>query len=148
MPITGKAPAFLQETNYQNPSDAKHGILQYTRNTDKEAFPWLLLPENKELFDNSQTFFEGDRGSRPSWVEWFPVQEKLLEGCSAQTPLLVDIAGGRGHDVTEFHAKFPKETGRLVLQDQQPVLDSATCLPARIEKIPIDFYKDIPVEGQ
>ncbi|KAK7993657.1 hypothetical protein PG989_007038 [Apiospora arundinis] len=147
MPITGKAPAFLQDTSYQNPNDAKHGILQYTQQTDKEVFPWMLLPENKELFDNAQTFFEGDRGSRPSWVEWFPVQEKLLKGCSSETPVLVDVAGGRGHDITEFHEKFPQEAGRLVLQDQQPVLDSATDLPASIEKIPIDFYKDVPIEG-
>ncbi|KAK8029829.1 O-methyltransferase [Apiospora rasikravindrae] len=146
MPMQGKALGFLQETKYQNPSDPKHGILQHTYQTDKEAFPFLLLPENKGLFDKAQTFFEGDRGSRPSWVEWFPVQEKLIRGYDTQAPLLVDVAGGRGHDVTEFHQKFPHVTGKLILQDQQPVLDTATELPACIEKAPIDFFKDIPIK--
>ncbi|KAK8112864.1 O-methyltransferase [Apiospora sp. TS-2023a] len=132
MPLQGKAPKFLQQTGFQNPSDAKHG----------EVFPFFLLPGNEEVFDNAQTFFEGDRGSRPSWVEWFPVKEKLLQGYNTKTQLPVDVGGGRGHDITEFHERFPQNTGKLILQDQQPVLDTAADLPACVEKVPIDFFEE------
>ncbi|KAK7964061.1 S-adenosyl-L-methionine-dependent methyltransferase [Apiospora saccharicola] len=123
-------------TGFQNPSDAKHGVLQHTYQTDKEVFPFFLLPGNEEIFDNA----------RPSWVEWFPVEEKSLQGYSTETPLLVDVAGGRGHDITELHRKFPQNTGKLILQGQQPVLNTAAELPACIEKVSIDFFKDVPVD--
>ncbi|KAI1637608.1 S-adenosyl-L-methionine-dependent methyltransferase [Biscogniauxia mediterranea] len=90
-----------------------------------------------------------DRGSRPSWVTWFPVKDKLLDGRrDSQSPLLVDIGGGRGHDLMEFVAQFPDEPGRFVLQDQQPVLDSITSLSPKIEKKRvIDFFRESPVAG-
>ncbi|KAK7911879.1 O-methyltransferase [Apiospora marii] len=147
MPLQGKAPEFLQQTDFQDPSDARHGLIQHTYQMDKEFFPYMLLPGNEELHDNTQTFFEGDRGSRPSWVEWFPVDEKLVKGSSTETPLLVDITGGRGHDTTEFHKKYPQNTGRLFLQDQQPVLDTASKLSACIGKVPIDFFEESPIHG-
>jgi hypothetical protein len=58
---------------------------------------------------------------------------------------MVDVAGGRGHDLLEFHNQYKDQPGRLIVQDQQPVLDSATELPARIKKIGIDFWTQQPV---
>lgn len=109
----------------------------------------LALPGNESFWDDANTFFEGDRGSRPSWFTWFPAQEKLINGASSDPKdiLMVDIAGGRGHDLLEFHNQYPNSPGRLVLQDQQPVLDSASDLPARIEKVGIDFWAQQPVPG-
>ncbi|KAF2968706.1 hypothetical protein GQX73_g4913 [Xylaria multiplex] len=105
------------------------------------------MPENEQYWNNANEFFEGDRGSRPSWVTWFPVREKLFSGLKVEEggPLLVDVAGGRGHDISEFEKQFPDVSGRLVLQDQQFVLDSAISLSTRVEKHVIDFWKDVPV---
>lgn len=77
-----------------------------------------------------------------------PPRREMIQGYSGETPLLVDVDGGRGHAITEFYRKFPHNTGKLILQDQQPVLDTATELLACIEKVPIDFFKDVPVDGQ
>ncbi|KAI1489332.1 S-adenosyl-L-methionine-dependent methyltransferase [Biscogniauxia mediterranea] len=76
------------------------------------------------------------------------VKDKLLDGRrNNQSPLLVDIGGGRGHDLMEFVAQFPDETGPFVLQDQQPVLDSITSLSPKIEKRVIDFFRESPAAG-
>jgi hypothetical protein len=148
LPILSEAPAFLRETGYENPSDPKNGMLQRAFRTNLALFPWFSRPENKERWDNANTFFEGDRGNRLSWVTWFPVQEKLLTGeIDKKAPLLVDVAGGRGHDLLEFLERFPSESGPFILQDQQPVLDSATSLPDKIQKRGIDFWKETPVKG-
>ncbi|TGJ82106.1 hypothetical protein E0Z10_g6676 [Xylaria hypoxylon] len=123
---------WFKETSYRNPLDPQHGMFQ----------------ENKEIWDNANTFFEGDRGSRPSWLTWFPTKEKFFpEGHQEQAPLLVDVAGGRGHDLMEFLEKYPDELGPFVLQDQQLVLDSALSLSPKIEKLPFDLFQDPPVKG-
>lgn len=57
---------------------------------------------------------EGDRGSRPDCVDWFPVQEQLLDGFKPEKDavLLVDVAGGRGRDIALFKNK-PRRSGPL-----------------------------------
>lgn len=43
----------------------------------------------------------------------YPVQENLIHGAEAgsDSPFLVDIAGGLGHDLTEFKNRFPNHPG-------------------------------------
>lgn len=149
MPTIARAPSWLKEHGYRNPSDAKRGVLQSVFGCEgEEFFPWLERPGNEALFDSAQSYFEGDRGSRPSWVQWFPVRDRLLKGArNTETPLLVDVAGGRGHDLMEFRDAFQDEPGRLVLQDTQPVLDSATSLGPQVEKVALDFFQETPVRG-
>ena len=71
------------------------------------------------------TFMHGVRGSRPTWVKWFPIttlldsDEPVLANDSV---LLVDVAGGHGHQLDEFTKKYPELTGRVILQDLPPDL--------------------------
>lgn len=120
-------------------------------------FHWLGLPENASHWDNLCSLFEQDRGSRPSWFTWFtwfPVEDKLINGSHHHPnkpgpdapPLLVDIAGGRGHDLLEFRDKFPGK-GPIVLQDQPGVLAGFE-LPRDIEKRKINFFTEVPVPGK
>lgn len=57
----------------------------------------------------------GYRQGRTPWMDpsIYPVQENLIQGAEAgpDTPLLVDIAGGLGHDLTEFKSRFPAHPG-------------------------------------
>ncbi|KAI1810418.1 S-adenosyl-L-methionine-dependent methyltransferase, partial [Poronia punctata] len=146
-PCFNHAPKYFAEEGHHNPQDPSNVVFQ--RAFDAKGitvFPWFMKPENKQYWEDATGFFECDRGSRPSWVKWFPVREKLLTGLREEGPLLVDVAGGRGHDITEFLEQFPDVSGRLVLQDLQPVLDSATLSP-RIEKHAINFFEDVPIQG-
>lgn len=140
-------PDYLQQTGYRNPKDGQDGLFQAAFDCKGEGiFNWLERPENSVQWDAANSFFEGDRGSRASWVTWFPVQENLIDGSRLDSPLLVDVAGGRGHDLIEFHDRFP-DVGTLVLQDQQSVLDDAVSLPVSIEKRKFDFFKEPPLKG-
>ncbi|XXH05561.1 hypothetical protein Hte_011993 [Hypoxylon texense] len=148
MPAIAAAPEFFKDNSFRNPVDPRNGPFQKGHGIDIPIFQWLALPKNKERWEAANTYFEGDRGSRPSWVTWFPVEDELLSGkIDGQAPLLVDVAGGRGHDLVEFIHQFPSMTGRYVLQDQQQVLDSATNLPPVVEKRAIDFFNEAPIEG-
>ena len=89
------------------------------------------------------------RGSRPSWVEWFPVEDYLSEnGIKEAEPLLVDVGGGHGHDVQAFARKFPRAKGKLILQDRASVLQEVSDLDldSRITKQATDFFEPQPVK--
>ncbi|KAI2626777.1 S-adenosyl-L-methionine-dependent methyltransferase [Hypoxylon sp. NC1633] len=147
-PPTVDLPKFFKGTGFKLPTDPVKGVAQASHGFNEPTFAWFTRPEAQEIWANANTFFESDRGTRPSWASWFPVREKLLKGYDKDLPLLVDVGGGRGHDILDFHEKFRDLEGRLVLQDQQPVLDSAIVeLPPRIEKRSIDFFIEAPVKG-
>lgn len=147
MPTLAKIPEFLRTTSFRNPEGATTGPLQYAEKMDEVIWDWL--PKNPDYLDSCNTFMEGDRGSRPSWLEWFPVQERIIDGFKGgETDVLfVDVAGGRGHDLAAFKKKFPDAPGRLVLEDLKHVLDESVVEDVKIERQPFDLFNAQPVQG-
>ncbi|KAJ5499398.1 hypothetical protein N7453_008449 [Penicillium expansum] len=76
MPTLAKVPEFLRRQEHRNPEGANTGPLQFAEKIDESIWTWL--PQNPEKLDSCNTFMEGDCGARPSWLEWFPVEERLL----------------------------------------------------------------------
>ncbi|KAF2457171.1 S-adenosyl-L-methionine-dependent methyltransferase [Lineolata rhizophorae] len=144
---------FLAQTGWKCPTDAHAGAFQYAFDTDKEVFEyWHEIPA---VMQNFNTFMTGNRGSRPAWTEWYPVRERVIDGFDAQDGdgvLLVDVAGGRGHDVEHFLRKMRDEVGeewkgRLVLEDLPKVIEDISELNGRIEKVKYDFFTPQPIKG-
>lgn len=94
----------MQKTNYEVPSNAKAGPYQYAFDTELNMFEYLH--EHPPLGKQFDHHMGGYRQGRPSWMDpdFFPVQERLIEGMDATQNdlLLVDIGGGFGHDLEEF----------------------------------------------
>ena len=97
---------------------------------------------------------EGQRANRPHWGDWFPVRERILDhpDVKADSPLIVDIGAGRGHDLIGFKQRFPDAPGKLVLEDLSSVVDEvhgAQDLDAAgVETVAYDFFAEKqPVEG-
>ena len=65
--------------------------------------------------------------------------------------MLVDVGGGRGHDVSAFRRRmgpeFP-EGGRVVLEDLPAVLEDAGKLEEGVEKVGYDFFTPQVVVGE
>jgi hypothetical protein len=91
----------------------------------------------------------GVRGSRPHWVHWFPIQEELINGSSGKDEdvLLVDVGGGKGHDLNKFITTFPDAKGRYVLEDLPVVIDDTYNRNPRIEAVKHDFFQKQPIQG-
>ena len=91
----------------------------------------------------------GNRGSRPSWIEWFPVEQNVLRGAKEDSDavLVVDVAGGRGHDLEAFRRRFPDAKGRMVLQDLPSVISDINGLDSRIESMAHDMFLPQPIKG-
>jgi hypothetical protein len=68
---------------------------------------------------------------------------------SSSDVLLVDVGGGRGHDVAAFAAQHGSRTGKIVLQDREPVI--AGVLPSGEERLfgaqVHDFFTPQPIKG-
>lgn len=145
-------PEYLRKTGYKNPGDQEDGPLQYGLGIDKVNLFTHMVTNDHKLLGSMQTFFEADRGSRPAWVDWFPVKQKLLDDSTKSIKddgiLYVDVAGGRGHDLLAFKDKFPEYPGRYVLQDLPQVADDQTLqLGDRVERISFDFFENQAVSG-
>lgn len=163
LPIVQKTPQYLHDTDYRNPDDPFRAPLQYTHNVDVDGFSWLC--QNPDALSRFNAFMEGQRADRSFWGDWFPVRERILtleDGTALEAlngdnnpsapPLLVDVGGGRGHDLLAFRERFPEPMapGQLVLEDLPGVLDEARAgqgsgseLEARgIAAVPYDFFAE------
>ncbi|KAJ6189837.1 hypothetical protein N7519_004745 [Penicillium mononematosum] len=152
LPSVQKVPEYLQSTNYRNPDDPMWAPLQYTHDLKIDGFTWLC--QDPEALARFNSFMEGQRADRPHWGDWFPVREKLLDHAeiTPDTPLLVDLGAGRGHDLIGFRQRFPDAPGKLVLEDLSSVIDEVRGAQdleaASIDTVVHDFFAEVqPVQG-
>ncbi|KAJ6779804.1 hypothetical protein PWT90_01496 [Aphanocladium album] len=140
-----KAPKYLKEYGYRSPTDPRDGLMQFAFQTKMTTFE--LFSSMPQVLSDFNLFMGNTMGARNYWVDWYPVEQQLLDGASAESPLLVDVGAGKGHDLLAFHEKYPGR-GKLVLQDLDAVTDSvgATIDPA-IEVMTYDFFTEQPVKG-
>ncbi|KAJ6006798.1 hypothetical protein N7451_004742 [Penicillium sp. IBT 35674x] len=145
LPIINKTPEFFQKSEYKNPGDPNNGPFQHAYNTTGTCWDWLA--KNPGALDRFNTFMEGGRDEIAHWADWFPVQEQLLDGASDDRPLLVDVAGGRGHDLAGFKERFPVGAGKLVLEDLPSVIEDIQTLDEDIQRVKHDIFTPQPVKG-
>jgi demethylsterigmatocystin 6-O-methyltransferase len=115
-------------------------------NTDMHAFEWLNAnPEVLQSFANHMAGYATGCGF---WLDTYPV-ERLLDGFVDERPLLVDVGGSIGHDAQTFRKRYPQTTGKLIVQDQTPVIAAAQGkVDESIELMVHDFFTPQPVEGK
>lgn len=142
-----KFPQYLEARGAACPSDPNNGLFQFSHGTTLESF--ALWQSKPAVLDNFNTFMEGVRGDKPSWVEWFPIQDTILAGSdpASEAPILVDIGGARGHDLIAFDQRFPQPPGRLVLEDLPAVIDDIRSLDPKIRRVKYDFFQPQPIKG-
>ncbi|OJZ88481.1 hypothetical protein ASPFODRAFT_44168 [Aspergillus luchuensis CBS 106.47] len=145
LPVFHKTPEFLKKTGYKNPEDPYNTPLQYAYKSSGTCWDWFR--EHPVALQRFNTFMEGTRANTPHWADWFPVQERILDGALTDRPLLVDIGGGRGHDLAGFKDRFPSVTGKLILEDLPPVIEDIQDLSKDIRRIKHDFFTPQPIKG-
>lgn len=90
----------------------------------------------------------GFRAGKPSWLDFYPANSRLIEGAEASpdAALLVDVGGGLGHDLKTFRERHSDAPGRLVLQDRPEVIAAVGGLDG-IGVTAHDFFKSQPIQG-
>ncbi|PYI32665.1 putative O-methyltransferase [Aspergillus indologenus CBS 114.80] len=152
VPAMQSAPAYFHERGYRCPFDPTDGLMQYAFGSKQSTFDRIAA--DPALLRDFNTFMGNTMGARKYWVDWYPVQERILDGfaaVSAAAALLVDVGAGKGHDLLAFRARFPDAGGRLVLEDLPAVIDGLKEVEGQghpaIETVPYDFFTEQPVVG-
>ncbi|KAI1386837.1 putative O-methyltransferase [Hypoxylon trugodes] len=140
-----KGPKYLEEVGYRCPTDPHDGFMQYAFQTKFNVFG--LFNSMPRVLNDFNLFMGNTLGARNYWVDWYPIEEQLLNEINAETPLLVDVGAGKGHDLIAFREKYPNHEGRLILQDIAPVIDNIQGIDPDIELMTYDFFSEQPVKG-
>lgn len=125
-------PSYLAKTDYRSPHSVIDGPFQHALHTDQTYFDFIH--SNPRRMHNFNMFMTGNRNLRQHWTTWFPVRQQFLDNwrsCSSDSEkrvLLVDMGGGRAHDLQRFVRMFPESHGHLVLQDLPGTIDSLPSL--------------------
>ncbi|KAJ4244757.1 hypothetical protein NW762_014333 [Fusarium torreyae] len=141
-----KGPEFLRVNGHVSPSDPKNGFMQYAHHTNRDVFGFMIT--KPEILKDFDLFMGNTMGNRGYWYDWFPVKERLLDDLDPSNTLLVDVGGGKGHDLASFRSIFP-ESGSLVLQELAQVLEriGSDDLHPSIKRMQHDFFTEQPIKG-
>ena len=96
----------------------------------------------------------GKHAGRPSWMDpdFYPFKENFIQDAKTEhdSVFLVDIGGGRRHDLQEMCAQHPELPGKLVLQNVKGVIKEAEAsgLDGRIATMEHDFSTRQPITGK
>ena len=140
-------PSFLAKTQYQNPIDPKNCAFQEALHTPDSLFEWF--PKNPEPANNFNLWMSGQRDGRPYWLDFFPFEDHVVRGFKGGdgAVLLIDVGGGRGHEVEAIRKRHPNLPGRILLQDVPSTIEQALPVPG-MEAVAHDFFTEQPIKGQ
>ncbi|CAN9416678.1 unnamed protein product [Alternaria alternata] len=135
IPTFHHLPSFLAKTSYQVPNDNANGPVQHALQTKQPFF--AILQDDSRLGSAFNDFMTGYGTARPSWVDYYPVHERLLNRSNDTGPLL-RVPRGQGHLDPGRH------TFSVIAQTQR----STPPLPAGINAMAHDFFTPQPESAQ
>ncbi|TKW50664.1 Demethylsterigmatocystin 6-O-methyltransferase [Colletotrichum tanaceti] len=145
-PMFRSLPYFLRETGYRNPTDRNNCNFQRWQGNPDAVF-FKYVGTNPLLTSDFNDAMEcHSRDNLTPWPDVYPT-ERLLEDLHSDRAVVVDIGGGKGHDLKKFHLRHPQVPARnLILQDLPDFLKDVESDPAfTIQSY--DFFTPQPVRG-
>ncbi|MCJ1416140.1 hypothetical protein MMC32_002475 [Xylographa parallela] len=145
-----KMPNYLASTGFKHVNGAP-GPFQYAHKDNPAAahgfFPWII--SDPAMLTNFNNFMSGQRMNRKDWYDFFPVDNILFNGASKdpESPLLLDIAGGEGHDTEAFRKRFPKQPGKVFLMDLPETIDNIKHLDPEVVRVKYNFFEPQPIKN-
>ena len=110
---------------------------------------WDYFKKNPDRGRSFNSFMQGQREGRGCWLDIYPVKERLVDefGQDDNIVLLVDVAGGTGHDLRDLRDRQGSRRGRLILEDLPEVIEEVDDREG-LELIKYDFFTAQPIQGQ
>lgn len=85
------------------------------------------------------------REGMPTWLDAYPMAE-VIKNFDPQRVLFVDVGGSIGHQCAALKARYPTIPGRIILQDQAPVVANALTTDG-VEIMEQDIFKPQKVKS-
>ncbi|KAK1244392.1 hypothetical protein MKX07_003191 [Trichoderma sp. CBMAI-0711] len=131
-------PDFLKETGYQNQTQSS--ALQKGLDTELGLFPWLK--QHPDLLKDFQSLMGIPKEG--NCLDVIPLDSSATS--DHQGPVFVDIGGNTGHQAKHLLAKYPELAGRVIVQDREETIKSASDAKG-IQLMAHDFFTPQPVKG-
>ncbi|KAK4096527.1 S-adenosyl-L-methionine-dependent methyltransferase [Parathielavia hyrcaniae] len=153
-PMFRSLPLYLKQAGFKNPTNVNDCNFQFWRGEGANMFHYvgtnpLLTSDFNDAMECHSKY------NLTPWVDVYPTdtavaaaQERGSGSGSGASPLVVDIGGGKGHDLKKFLARHPDlPAGSLVLQDLPDILKGVPedlAADAAISVQPHDFFTPQP----
>jgi O-methyltransferase domain len=145
-PVAATLPTWLEKIGYKDPLSSDDCCWNIAKHTDKGLFDYLNAhPTELATFAAHMSGYSEGRGI---WLDLYPLS-RILEGADPEGALLVDVGGGRGHDVERFRLRASQQQlGKIIVQDLPLVVEEAKKhqVDSSIEFIVHDFFTPQPVK--
>lgn len=134
----------LSKNSFQSPTHASQSAFDYAFGAS--FFDWMK--ENPATLGCFDLYMAGRRVGKASWLEYYPIHERLIKGTKVENAIfMVDIGGGHGHDLKSLRDRYGHEglPGRLILQDlaAETTEDTRTIFESMLH----NFFEPQPVKG-
>lgn len=114
------------------------------QNTSEDFYTWMdTHPVQKHAFHN---FMKEQFASLPTWLDVVSFEIEFGQDVQPDDVVFVDVGGGNGSQCAALKETVSDLKGRVVLQDQSYVLDTALEVEG-MEKMPYDFFTEQPIKG-
>jgi hypothetical protein len=147
-PVHNCMKSYFEQRNWKCPDSGLDAPFQHYYNCKGHHY-FEYFEQNPEMGRRFASMMDSWSKGRPRWFEkdYYPVQERLLQGAEKDAPFLVDVGGGSGHDVEGLRVAFDAQIpGPLVLQDRPEIVELAELGPGA-DKMAHDFMTEQPVKG-
>ncbi|PVH96624.1 S-adenosyl-L-methionine-dependent methyltransferase [Periconia macrospinosa] len=139
-------PDYLRSHNYTSPTSAMDSPWQTGWQTTDHPFVWLQShPEHSRLF---MQWMPLERDGLPEFLDAFPFEKTIGQNTTDETVIFVDIGSALGSQSILVRDRFPNLKGKVVMQDQQHVVDAwAANKRSDIEAQVYNFFEPQPIKG-
>lgn len=160
LPILANLVPYLQAIEFNSPDDSRtiYGNKEsnafrspFEHTFGQPMFEWLKA--NPTYLDHFNAYMAARRVGSTCWIDLLPPDHTLISGASTDpsAAFIVDIGGGRGHDLARLLETHPQLPGRAILQDlPQTIAENrkrgTTTTP--FEMTPHDFFTPQPIKGK
>lgn len=139
--------SYLKSIGWQTPTDPEDCAFQYAFDLLKGTtmFGWFGM--NPGIGARFGSMMVAWMQNKPFWADEhaYPVKERLKSVDEQDGVLIVDVGGGKGHDLAEFKARHPELQGRLICQDLPYLVPEIKV--EGVEPMGHDFNTPQPVKG-
>ncbi|KAJ2900959.1 hypothetical protein MKZ38_002194 [Zalerion maritima] len=146
-PMFRTLPFYLGKTGFKNPTNVNDCNFQFWHD-DPNANMFQYVGTNPKLTGHFNDAMEcHSRYNLTPWPEVYPTDTVIAAAKEkAGKPLVVDVGGGKGHDLEKFLASHPDSVpeGSLILQDLPDILRDVKPETSAISVQPHDFFTPQP----
>lgn len=125
--------------------DGRSNAFKLGQNTSEDFYTWMdTHPVQQHAFHN---FMKEQFASLPTWLDVVSFAEEFAQDPQPDEVVFVDVGGGNGSQCAALKKSLPQLEGRVVLQDQSYVLETALEVGG-MEKMSYDFFTEQPIKGR